>query len=81
LGEGDEGEGAVSQQALMELAKEAIADFNALVRIQALPDEELRRRGLDKDEIGAVRDGFFERLALAGSFDDEGFRASGCCGG
>ena len=71
----------MSQQVLMELAKEAIADFNALIRIQALRDDELQRLGLDTDEIGAVRDGFFERLALAGSFDDEGWHANGCCGG
>jgi hypothetical protein len=65
----------------MELAREAIADFTALARIQALPDEELQRLGLDTYEIRAVRGGFFERLALAGSFDDEGWRANGCCGG
>jgi hypothetical protein len=71
----------MSQTALTELAREAIVDLNALNRIQALSDEQLSRRGLSSDEVAAVRGGYFERLALAGSFDENGFRPNGCCGG
>lgn len=69
----------MSQQALMELAREATADFKALVRIQALADDELMRRGLNEDEVAAVRQGFFERLAQAGSFEGNDWRPNGCC--
>lgn len=71
----------MSQQALMDLAREATGDFNAMLRIQALTDEELARRGLDTSEIAAIRGGFLERLALAGSFDEDGWQSNGCCGG
>jgi hypothetical protein len=71
----------MSQTALMDLAKEAIADFDALIRIQSLSDEQLSRRGLSSEEVAAVRGGYLERLALAGSFDESGFRPNGCCWG
>jgi hypothetical protein len=71
----------MSQAALMKLAKEATTDFNALLRTQALSDEELSRRGLTGDEVAAVRGGFLERMAFAGSFDGDDWRPNGCCGG
>ena len=71
----------MSREALLALAKTATADFSALVRIQALSDGELRACGLDADEITAVRNGYFERLALLGSFEGDDWRASACCGG
>ena len=71
----------MSQTALMTLARDAIGDFNALIRIQAASDADLRLRGLDEDEIAAVRGGFFDRLALAGSFDGDDWKPNGCCGG
>jgi hypothetical protein len=69
----------MSQQALMTLAREATGDFNSLIRIQALTDDELLARGLAPDEVEAVRQGFLERLALAGSFEGDDFRPNGCC--
>ncbi len=63
----------------MTLAREATSDFNALLRVQALSDEGLRDRGLTADEVAAVRGGFLERLAQAGSFEDGGWRPNGCC--
>ena len=71
----------MSAEALRTLAREATSDFSALVRIQALSDDELRARGLDRDEVVAVRNGYFERLALLGSFDGDDWRANACCGG
>jgi hypothetical protein len=71
----------MSQTALMALAREAIGDFNALIRVQAASDAELQLRGLDADEIATVRGGFFDRLAQAGSFDGEDWKPNGCCSG
>ena len=71
----------MGDSALMELAKETIGDFNALLRVQAASDAELRQRGLTAEEIQAVRSGFLERLAQAGSFDGDVFRPGGCCDG
>jgi hypothetical protein len=71
----------MSQTALMTLAREAIGDFNALIGIQAASDTDLRRRGLDENEIATVRSGFFDRLAQAGSFDGEDWKPNGCCSG
>ena len=71
----------MSGEALMALAREAMGDFNALLRVQAASDAELHRRGLAPDEIRAVRSGFLERLSQAGSFDGDAFRPGGCCSG
>ncbi|HTE83212.1 MAG TPA: hypothetical protein VK821_00585 [Dehalococcoidia bacterium] len=69
----------MTQGALMSLAREATSDFNALLRVQALSDRELRRRGLTADEVAAIRGGFLERLAQAGSFENGAWRPNGCC--
>jgi hypothetical protein len=69
----------MTQEALMSLAKEAVSDFEALLRVEALTDEALQERGLTAEEVTAIRSGFLERLAQAGSFVDGEWRPNGCC--
>lgn len=70
----------MSREALLALAREAMNDYQALLRIRAMTDRELRQQGLDEVEILAVREGFVERLmALGVRLDGDGTAQPSCC--
>jgi hypothetical protein len=68
----------MSQEVLVALAREVAADVGQQPRIEALPDDELTRMGLEPDEIESIRSGFFDRVLRLGIWPDD---PPGCCGG
>jgi hypothetical protein len=66
----------MSQEVLVGLAKEVVADLWAQPRIEGMSDDELLALGLDDAEISSIRDGFFDKVLRLGiSLSDD----PGCC--
>ncbi len=69
----------MSQDVMIALAREVTEDLSAQGRIEALPDEELARLGLDAEEIRSIRDGFLDRMLRLGIPLDDWLPVGGCC--
>jgi len=70
----------MSQDVMVQLAREVTGDVSAQPRIEAMSDDQLAAAGLDQDEIAAIRGGFFDRVLRLGLFlDDRPAHEQGCC--
>ena len=72
----------MSQEVLVQLAKEVARSYEAQKRYESSSDEDLIRLGLEPQEVASIRSGFFDRALMMGIVgDDRAPNEHGCCFG
>jgi len=70
----------MSQDVMVQLAKEVTRDLKVQPLIEDMSDEGLAEMGLEPEEIASIRSGFFNRVLRLGIFlDDRPANEQGCC--
>jgi hypothetical protein len=70
----------MSQDVMVQLAREVTADLRAQEAIERKSDAELAELGLEPNEIASIRSGFLTRVLQLGLFlDDRPAYEQGCC--